>query len=74
MNKIVLQTGLLIFSLSLIYFGQRSLEFTEVLLRSFIMFVASTLILAIITLLLIKFINNVSMKKNAEIAKNFNRK
>jgi ABC-type multidrug transport system permease subunit len=74
MNKIVLQTGLLIFSLSLIYFGQRNLEFTEVLLRSFIMFVASTLVLAIITLLLIKFINNVSVKKNAEMAKNFNRK
>lgn len=74
MNKIVLQAGLLIFSLSLIYFGQRSLEFTEVLLRSFIMFVASTLVLAVVTLLLIKFINNVSVKKNAEAAKNLGRK
>lgn len=74
MNKIVLQAGFLIFSLSLIYFGQRSLEFTEVLLRSFIMFVASTLVLAVITLLLIKFINNVSVKKNTEVAKNLGRK
>lgn len=74
MNKIVLQVGLLIFSLSLIYFGQRSIEFTEVLLRSFIMFIASTLVLAVITLILIKFINNVSVKKNAEVAKNLGRK
>ena len=74
MNKIVLQMGLLVFSLSLIFFGQRSLDFTAVLLRSFVMFVFSTLAISLITILFIKSINTTSTKKNAEIAKNLNRK
>lgn len=74
MNKIVLNVGILVFSLSLIYFGQRNLEFTEVLLRSFVMFVFSTLALAVITILFIKSINRTTVKKNAEIARNITRK
>ncbi|RJP63123.1 MAG: hypothetical protein QY331_02665 [Melioribacteraceae bacterium] len=74
MNKIVLNVGILVFSLSLIYFGQRNLEFTEVLLRSFVMFVFSTLALAVITILFIKSINRTTTKKNAEIARNITRK
>lgn len=74
MNKIVLQMGLLIFSLSLIYFGQRQLEVADVLLKSFVMFVFSTLALAIITIIFIKSINNTTTKKNAAIAKNLKRK
>jgi len=70
MNKIVLQIGLLIFALSLIYFGQRNMEFIDVLLKSFVMFIFSTLAIALITILFMKSINNVSMKKNASIAKN----
>ncbi|MCZ7603264.1 MAG: hypothetical protein M5R37_10360 [Melioribacteraceae bacterium] len=74
MNKIVLNVGILVFSLSLIYFSQRNLEFTEVLLRSFVMFVFSTLALAVITILFIKSINRTTTKKNAEIARNITRK
>lgn len=74
MNKIVLQMGFLVFSLSLIYFGQRSIDFTEALLRSFVMFVFATLALSLITILFIKSVNKVSTEKTAEIAKNINRK
>jgi len=70
MNKIVLQIGLLIFALSLIYFGQRNMEFIDVILKSFVMFIFSTFAVALITILFMKSINNASMKKNASIAKN----
>lgn len=70
MNKIVLQIGLLIFALSLIYFGQRNMEFIDVILKSFVMFIFSTLAIALITILFMKSINSASMKKNASIAKN----
>lgn len=70
MNKIVLQAGLLFFAVSLIYFGQRNLEIAEVLLKSFVIFVFSTLALALVTILFMKSVNKTSMKKNESIAKN----
>lgn len=74
MNKIVLQIGLLVFFLSLIYFGQRNLDYTEVLLRSFVLFVFATLSLSVLTILFIKSINKASTQKTSEIVKNNNRK
>lgn len=74
MNKIVFQIGLLIFFLSLIYFGQRNLEFLSVLLRSFVLFVFSTLSLSILTIIFIKSINKTATQKSSEIAKNNNGK
>ena len=69
MNKIVLQVGLLIFSLSLIYFGQRNISFVEVLVKSFIMFIASTITLSVIAIIFMRSINKASEKKGDEIAK-----
>lgn len=74
MNKIVLQVGLLVFSLSLIYFGQRNISFIDVLVKSFVMFVSSTTTLAVITIIFMKSINKISSKKREEIANNLNRK
>jgi len=73
MNKIVLQIGFLVFSLSLIYFGQRNLEYSDVLIKSFVLFVFATLSLSVLTILFIKSINKTSTQKSSEIAKN-NRK
>ena len=69
MNKIVLQVGLLIFSLSLIYFGQRNISFIDVLVKSLVMFIGSTIALSIIAIVLMKSINKASEKKSDEIAK-----
>lgn len=74
MNKIVLQLGLLVFAFSLIYFGQRKIEFVDAILNSVILFIFSTLALGLITILFMKSINNASNKKNTEIVKNLNRK
>jgi len=74
MNKIVLQMGFLVFFLSLIYFGQRNLEWPDVLLRSFVMFVASTALFSVITILFMKAINKTSLKKNDDLANNISGK
>ena len=74
MNKIVFQIGLLAFSLSLIYFGQRNLDYSEVLLRSFVFFVFVTLSLSVLTILFIKSINKAAARKTSELANKTNRK
>lgn len=74
MNKIILLAGLLIFSLSLIYFGQRNLALTDVFIKSFVMFTTATISLAIMIILFIKSINNTSAKKNRELDKELDRK
>jgi hypothetical protein len=73
MNKIVLQFGLLVFSLSLIFFSRVGLPIQQVLLRSFIVFVATTLMLGIIVIVFVNAINKASYKKK-EIIDNNNRK
>jgi len=73
MNKIVLQFGLLVFSLSLIFFSRVGLPVQQVLLRSFIVFVATTLMLGFIVLVFVNAINKASLKKK-EIIENNNRK
>ncbi|MFA6978847.1 MAG: hypothetical protein WC209_05935 [Ignavibacteriaceae bacterium] len=64
MNKIVLQIGLLIFSISIIYYSSRNIPLEDILLRSIIIFLAFTLLTGLIVLMFMKSINKVSFEKN----------
>lgn len=66
MNKIVLQIGLLIFSISIIYYSSRNIPLEDILLRSIIIFFAFTLLTGLIVLMFMKSINKVSFEKNKE--------
>jgi hypothetical protein len=70
MNKIVFQFGLLVFSLSLIFFSRVGLPVQQVLLRSFIVFVATTLMLGFIVMVFVNAINKASYKKKEIIDNN----
>ncbi len=73
MNKIVFQFGLLVFALSLIFFSRIGLPVQQVLLRSFVVFVSTTLMLGFIVIVFVNAINRASYKKK-EIVENNNRK
>lgn len=70
MNKIILNFGLLVFFISVIIFSQRGLFITDVLLKSFIIFFAVTLMAGLLMLVFIKAINKTSMNKEKEINEN----
>lgn len=57
MNKILIQFGLLIFCFALIFFSQRGMPLQDVILKSFIVFVAITIVLSVVVLFLLKMIN-----------------
>lgn len=54
MNKLVLNIGLLVFCFSIIFFSQRQMPVTEVLLKSLIIFVVTTIVLSIGAYILMK--------------------
>jgi hypothetical protein len=66
MNKIVVQVGLLVFFLSIIFFAQRSLPIEQVLLRSFLVFIFVTIMLALLSIIIIKSINKALNKKQQD--------
>jgi len=66
MNKIVLQVGSLIFSISIIYYSSRNIPVEDILLRSIIIFLAFTLLTGLIVLIFMKSVNKVSFEKNKE--------
>ncbi len=74
MNKIVLQFGLLVFSLSLIFFSRLGLPFEVVILKSFFVFVFTTVLLSIVVLVFVRAINKESFNKNIEYSEKINRK
>ena len=63
MNKIILNIGLLLFFLSIIIFSQQGMLVEDVLIKSFIIFFTSTLILTVLALSFIRAINKVSNDK-----------
>ncbi len=73
MNKIVLQFGLLIFSLSVFFFSRVGLPAIQVLFRSFIVFISTTFMLGVIVIVFVNAINKASFRKK-EILENNNRK
>jgi positive regulator of sigma E activity len=54
MNKLVLNIGLLVFCFSIIFFSQRQLPITEVLFKSLIIFIITTVVLSIGAYILVK--------------------
>ncbi|MDP3442234.1 MAG: hypothetical protein Q8T08_05175 [Ignavibacteria bacterium] len=70
MNKIVLQTGLLAFFFSIIYFTQVGLAVEKVLLNSFVIFVLLTTMLSVLVIGLIKAINKNSYNKLSDYSNN----
>lgn len=70
MNKIVFNFGLLVFFISIILFSQKELYWTDVLLRSFIVFVVVTLMLGILAISFVKAINKTSLNREASLKNN----
>jgi len=57
MNKILIQFGLLVFCFALIFFSQRGMPLQDVVLKSFIVFVAFTIVLSVVVLFVLKIVN-----------------
>ena len=70
MNKIILNFGLLVFCLSIIFFSRIGLPVQDVLIRSFLIFLAVSVMLSIIALVFIRAINKTSSEKYKEITQN----
>jgi len=67
MNKIILNFGLLVFFISVVVFSQSGMKIQEILLHSFIIFVAITTLTSIIALVFIKSINKTSSEKGKQL-------
>ena len=67
MNKIVLNFGLLVFCLSIVFFSQRGLTAPAVLLRGFIIFVVVTVMCSVLVLVFIRAINKSAAEKAQSI-------
>ncbi len=74
MNKIILQFGLLVFALSIIFFSWLGMSITNLLIKSFVVFIATTVMLSIVTMVFVKAINKTSFDKKNEKSNNINRK
>ena len=74
MNKIILNFGLLVFCLSVIFFSRVGLPIQDVLFRSFLIFVSLTVMLSVVVIIFIKAVNKVSFEKKNEITNNKIRK
>lgn len=64
MNKIILNIGLLIFCFSIIFFSQREMPLAEVIIKSFIVFISSTVILSVTAIVLVKLIQKTTNNNN----------
>jgi len=67
MNKIVLNFGLLIFFLSLVFFSQRGLSLEDVLIRSFAIFFTVTVTFALLAIFFVKAVNKTSLEKREKL-------
>ena len=74
MNKIVLQFGLLVFSLSIIFFSRIGLTLDQVLFKSFLVFLFTTISLSVVVLVFVRAINKEAYNKNNEFLEKNNRK
>ncbi len=66
MNKLVLNIGLLVFCFSIIFFSQRQLPVTEILLKSLVIFIITTVVLSIGAYILVKSVESNDDKKQNE--------
>lgn len=70
MNKIVVNFGLLVFFVSIIFFTQQGLSIEDVLLKSFIIFFSVTITLGLLTIAFIKAINKASEERAKKLNQN----
>ncbi len=63
MNKIVLNFGLLVFFLSMMFFSAQNLPVLDVLLRSFALFIVVTVMTAILVMVFFKSVGKAIYKK-----------
>lgn len=73
MNKIVLNIGLLIFFISIIFFSQRGIGLQDTLIRSLVIFVVSTIMLGLLVLIFVKSINKASISKQSSFSEQIDR-
>lgn len=66
MNKIVIQFGLLVFFLSIIFFIQQGIVLEHVIIRALVVFIVVTITLAIIILTFMKAVNKTALKKDSD--------
>lgn len=71
MNKIVLEFGLLVFCLSLIFFSQLGLGLADTFLRAFVIFAVVTTMTGILALTFIRAINKAAEEKGRRQEDNF---
>jgi ATP/ADP translocase len=64
MNKIILNIGLLIFFVSMIFFSRDDNSLLLILLKSSVISIITTILLSIITLIVIRTINKTALDKN----------
>ena len=67
MHKIILQFGLLVFALSVIFFSRLGMPVQEVLLRAFLIFIFVTVMISLIAILFIRSVNKISYTKQNEL-------
>lgn len=67
MNKIIFQIGLLIFTLSVIFFSRMEIAVEEILMKSFLVFFLLTFMLGLITILFMKSISKTTVEKSKDI-------
>ncbi|WP_148267651.1 hypothetical protein [Ignavibacterium album] len=64
MNKIILNIGLLIFCFAIIFFSQREMPIVEVITKSFIVFISSTVVLSVTAIVLVKLLQKTESHSN----------
>jgi len=64
MNKIILNIGLLVFFIGIIFFAYRGLPLEAVIFRSFLLFLFTTFVASIFSILLIKSFSKIFYKKD----------
>ena len=70
MNKIILNFGLLVFCIAIIIFAQQDISILDIILKSFVVFFAVTMMIGILLLVFIKTINKAVMDKGKKLEEN----
>lgn len=70
MNQTILHIGLLFFFLSAIFFSQRGFSIPDVLLKSFVVFIAVSIMLSFIAIILIKSAKKETQEEKEELSDN----
>jgi uncharacterized membrane protein YhhN len=70
MQKIIIQIGLLVFFLAVLFFTRLGLPLQDILIRSTVMFFALTIILSVIAIIFLKSAKKVSSGLNDEYSDN----